>query len=490
MKIFNKRTNKIVTDGAETLYKAVSSTLGPKGHNVLIRRYDGSLNVTHDGVTVANAVNPDGDDVYGVELIKQSANRMNDKTGDGTTTVTILTYELIKRLNRLTRFGKSPMVIKRELEELTPLLLDDVSARTLPVNKKKLAQVAEISSADESIGKLVSDVVWSVGASGSVLTEYAQSSKTTKDITTGMRISSGYASPHFISNKKSGEARIDDAPVLVFDGKINVFQDVLPIMGQLAEAGQSKLAIFCEEASNDVLANLVVNLQGGKFTSVVVEVPSHATSSLDDIAARTGAKVISVDGGMSLNRATMDMLGKARSVVSNQESTTIAGGYGDISKYIQTLDKKDDRTRQRIAAMEGRVAIIHVGGINETEIGERKDRIDDAILASQAALRSGIVAGGGSTLFSVSKWLKRTGTQGAIRKALRAPYKKLLRNAAIRYRNIEDGECIDVFTNRKVLAIESGIVDPAEVTRGALETALSVAAISITAGTILDESEE
>lgn len=480
MKIIQDNAHKTILEGAKTLYDAVASTLGPKGRNVLIKTA-GGLTVTHDGVTVANAVNPEKNS-YGVDLIKQSSNRMNDETGDGTTTVTVLTYELIKGLAERIDNGESPMMLKRELEGITPSLLAEIDSRTIDVDKNKLRQVASISAANDEIGELVSNIVWEVGADGTVLTELSKSSKTESEITTGMKINSGYTSPYFVSNDKTGEARLDDTHVLVYDGKIASFQDIVPLMEKLANAGHNKLAIFCESASHEALANLVLNYQKGIFSSLVVEVPSHATVSLSDVAARTGATVISTSAGKKLTQAEVTDLGLASKVSATQLATTIAGGDGDVTEYIDSLDKTDPKTKVRIAAIEGRVAVIRVGGVNETEIEERKYRIDDAILASQAALRSGIVAGGGSTLYTIGA----SHDNKVITSALQAPYHKLLDNAGITKQDIQNGQCVDVFTERVVDAVDAGIIDPAEVTKNALETALSVAAISITTGTILD----
>jgi len=276
MKTIYDNADKIVLEGAETLYKAVKTTLGPRGKNVLIRDGD-SLTITHDGVTVANAINPEDDSVYGVKLIKQASNKLNDEAGDGTTTVTVLAYHMIKELQQLSSGGINTMSIRKELEEVSELLIGAIKDKTTDVTPELLERVASISAADTEIGKLVAKVVGAVGADGAVVAEMTPSLKTTYELIDGCKLNYGFSSNNFITDEKQGTSNLDKPKVLVYNGKISSFQDLLPIMGKMADKTLNKLAIFCEEISDETLANLVLNKNKGVFISTVTQVPSYST---------------------------------------------------------------------------------------------------------------------------------------------------------------------------------------------------------------------
>jgi len=485
MKTIYSNADRTVLEGAETLYNAVKTTLGPRGKNVLIRNGD-DLTITHDGVTVANAINPDDDSVYGVKLIKQASNKMNDEAGDGTTTVTVLAYHILKELVELSANGVNAMSIRKELEEVSNRLVQAIKNRTIDVTQELLEHVTTISSADAEIGKLVADVVGAVGSDGMIVTELTPSLHTTFELIDGCRLPYGFTSAHFANEGKT-TATLDKPRILVYNGKISSFQDLLPLMNKLTNEQLNTLAIFCEEISTEALANLILNKTKGVFISSVTEIPVYSSVTLGDVAAVTGSHLIDRGAGVSLQDATVEHLGSAERVVASATDTSIIGASGDITEYKTTL-AEDERSEARIAILEGRAAIIKIGGVNETDIEEKNYRIEDAIMAAKAAVRGGVVAGGGTTLVAIANLLKDTPVQNAIKKALYMPYTILLENANIDYVEPVDSFVLNVTSGKSLPVLESGIIDPSEVTQQAVQTAISVASISVTTGVIIDST--
>ena len=501
MKTIYKDADKTVLEGAETLYNAVKTTLGPRGKNVLIRNAD-DLTITHDGVTVANAINPDDDSVYGVKLIKQASNKMNDEAGDGTTTVTVLAYHILKELqalsapkarnwlqaifNRNAISGINAMSIRKELEEVSGKLVQAIKDRTINVTQELLEHVTTISAADAEIGKLVAEVVGAVGSDGMIVTELTPSLSTTYELVDGCRLPYGFTSAHFANEGKT-TATLDKPLVLVYNGKISSFQDLLPIMNKLTDKQLNTLAIFCEEISTEALANLILNKSKGVFISSVTEIPVYSSVTLGDVAALTNSHLVDRGAGVSLQDATVEHLGSAERVVASATDTSIIGASGDITEYKTTL-ADDERSEARIAILEGRAAIIKIGGVNETDIEEKNYRIEDAIMAAKAAVRGGIVAGGGTTLVAIAQLLEDTPVQNALRKALYMPYTILLENANIDYVEPVENLVLNVTNGKSLPVLESGIIDPSEVTQQAVQTAISVASISVTTGVIIDST--
>ena len=484
MKTIYSNADKTVLEGAETLYNAVKTTLGPRGKNVLIRNGD-DLTITHDGVTVANAINPDDDSVYGVKLIKQASNKMNEDAGDGTTTVTVLAYHILKELIELSNSGVNAMSIRKELEEVSEKLVEAIKDKTIDVTQELLEHVTTISAADAKIGKLVADVVGAVGADGMVVTELTPSMHTEYELVDGCRLPYGFISSHF-ANEGKNTATLERPLVLVYNGKIASFQDLLPIMELIAQANLNTLAIFCEEISTEALANLILNKKKGVFISSVTEVPKYSTVTLEDIAALTGSKVVDRNAGTSMKEATLEHLGNVERVVASPTETSIIGG-ADLTEYKKSISD-DERAEGRIAILEGRAAIIKIGGINETDIEEKNYRIEDAIMAAKAAVRGGVVAGGGTTLVAIANTLEDTPVQNALRKALYMPYTILLENAGIDYVEPTENFVLNVTNGESLPVLESGIIDPSEVTQQAVQTAISVASISVTTGAIIDST--
>ena len=485
MKTIYKDADKTVLGGAETLYNAVKTTLGPRGKNVLIRNAD-DLTITHDGVTVANAINPDDDSVYGVKLIKQASNKMNDEAGDGTTTVTVLAYHILKELVELSAGGVNAMSIRKELEEVSDKLVQAIKDRTIDVTQELLEHVTTISAADAEIGKLVAEVVGAVGSDGMIVTELTPSLSTTYELIDGCRLPYGFTSAHFANEGKT-TATLDKPHVLVYNGKISSFQDLLPLMNKLADKQLNTLAIFCEEISTEALANLILNKSKGVFISSVTEIPVYSSVTLGDVAALTNSHLIDRGAGVSLQDATVEHLGSAERVVASATDTSIIGASGDITEYKTTL-ADDERSEARIAILEGRAAIIKIGGVNETDIEEKNYRIEDAIMAAKAAVRGGIVAGGGTTLVAIAQLLEDTPVQNALKKALYMPYTILLENADIDYVEPVENLVLNVTNGKSLPVLESGIIDPSEVTQQAVQTAISVASISVTTGVIIDST--
>lgn len=481
MKVRTQEVDRLVLDGAELLYNAVRTTLGPRGRNVLINYSNGSFTVTHDGVTVAEAVNPLNEKKYGAKLIRDAASKMKDDVGDGTTTTTILAYHILKGVSGM----RNPMKVSDELQSIGSRLVSEIATHQVHITKKRLLQVATISSRSDEYGRIVKDVVSQVGKNGIVELELA--SDTSYEIKNGAVIGSGYANQYFVNNSQGTEARLEHPKVLVVQEKINSITEIINTLNQMGERGEMKLYIFAHDVSLQTMAALVMNREKSNFETVVVELPEYATVTLDDIAALTGAQVVG-GAGVPLRSLDYTHLGDCERISSTSTETLIVSNR-DMTNYIGSI-KGSWKSDKRIAALTGNIAVIKVGGVSEADRKERRDRIEDAVCATKAALGGGVVPGGGITLLNVSSTIGRTKVERIVKHALQQVHIEILRNAGLRKRRSYDkGRGIDVMTNKEVNMLERGIIDPLKVTQEAVTIALSVVSVAITAGAVIDMEE-
>jgi chaperonin GroEL len=516
-----------VLGGAQVLYDAVKTTMGPKGRNVIISKSYGNPTVTHDGVTVAKGVEiADVDDEtlgykVGAELIKQAANKMNDVAGDGTTTVTVLTYHILSEANKLIAAGHNPMLLRKGLEAASQDALAHLNTLSEDILDKKgrIAEVATISAGDPEIGKLIADVMDKVGKDGVVTVEEGQGLALESEVVEGFTMDRGYVSPYMVTDTTRMEAVYEKPAILITDQKISSIQDFLPMLEKLAAAGKKDLVLIAEDVEAEALGTLILNKLKGVFNTVAVKAPSFGDRRkeiLQDLAILTGGEVISEEVGVTFENADMSVVGTARKViVTNGETTIIEGGgkpaaikarIDQINKQIEVASSEYDKENleKRRAALEGKVAVIKVGGATETEIEEKKFRVDDAVAAVKAAMDEGIVPGGGVTLINLAKQITATGTDSAaagamiLVSALEQPFRILLSNAGLnadewlpQVKSGKVGMGIDVNNPSKLIDLKaSGIVDPARVTKEALQNAVSIAGTAMTMGALVAEVPE
>jgi chaperonin GroEL len=511
-----------VLGGAKQLYDAVKVTMGPKGRNVIISKSYGNPTVTHDGVTVAKAVDlPEKDDEtlgysVGAELVKQAANKMNDVAGDGTTTVTVLTYHILNEANKLIAAGHNPMDLRRELEaagEAAVKELDKVR-EDITAKQDKVAEIATISAGDKKIGEMIADVIGQVGKDGVVTVEEGRGLQMESEVVEGFNMDRGFVSPYMVTDQKRMEAVYDKPLILVTDQKISSIQNFLPILEKAAQAGKKDLVIIAEDLEGEALGTLVLNKLKGVFNALAIKAPAFGDrrkAVLEDIATLTGATVISEERGFTFENADLSMLGTARKVISDKDSTTIiegAGKPGEIKSRIEqiaaqaenaTSEYDKENLEKRMAALGGKVAVIKVGGASETEIEEKKFRVDDAVAAAKAALDGGIVPGGGVTLVNIANKLKGkdVGTQ-LLKNALRQPFLHLMDNAGqngeVKLAEVlaaKPGQGFDVQNPDKLVdVVESGIIDPARVTLEAIQSSVSISGTGMTMGALVVEIPE
>lgn len=512
-----------VLAGAEILYNAVKTTMGPKGRNVVIDKSYGAPTVTHDGVTVAKGVEiEDKDDEtlgykVGAELIKQAASKMNDVAGDGTTTVTVLTYHILYEANKLIAAGHNPMLLRKGLEAATHDVLKrlDGMREDIKANKKRVAEVATISAADAGIGNLIATVIDSVGKDGVVTVEEGQSLELESEVVEGFTFDRGFVSPYMVSDAARMEAVLEKPSILITDKKISSMQEFLPVLEQLAQAGKKDLLIIAEDIEGEVLGTLILNKLKGVLNVVAVKAPAFGDRRkeiLQDIATLTGGTVVSEDQAMSFESVDTDVAGSARKVIVTQDETTIIEGAGSKSAVKERIAQivaqaehasseydKENYDKRR-AALQGKVAVIKVGGATETEIEEKKFRVDDAVAAVKAALDEGIVPGGGVTLVTLASSIAddTTTAQGAgaslLKQALVQPFLQLMANAGLngsalldKVENAKAGQGVDVNTGKVVDLKAQGIVDPARVTKEAIQNASSIAGTAMTMGALVVE---
>jgi chaperonin GroEL len=528
---YDDDARKRVLAGAEILYNAVKTTMGPKGRNVVISKSYGAPTVTHDGVTVAKGVEiGDADDEtlgykVGAELIKQAASKMNDVAGDGTTTVTVLTYHILNEANKLIAAGHNPMLLRKGLEAAAQDVVAKLDGLREDIQGKKtrIAEVATISAGDKEIGDLIAEVMDAIGREGVVTVEEGQGLALEKEVVEGFTFDKGFVSPYMVTDTARMEAVYTKPAVVITDQKISSIQEFLPLLEKLAQAGKKDLVVVAEDVDGEALGTLILNRLKGVFNTVAIKAPSYGDRRkdiLDDLAVLTGATVISPERGHTFENADLTLVGSARKVIVGKDSTTViegAGSAADVAARIKQINAQIDaatseyereQLEQRRAALSGKVAVIKVGGATETEIEEKKFRVDDAVAAVKAALAEGIVPGGGVTLINLiptATVVAKTDDEATVSagkfilyRALEQPFRILLTNAGLnpdewlpQVRAAKPGHGVDVNNPTKLVDLKaSGVVDPARVTKEALLNAVSIAGTSMTMGALVVEVPE
>ncbi|MHB1319213.1 MAG: chaperonin GroEL, partial [Anaerolineae bacterium] len=502
-------------------------TLGPKGRNVALDKKWGSPTITHDGVTVAKEIElKDPFENMGAQLLKEAATKTNDIAGDGTTTATLLAHVLIEEGMKNVAAGANPMLLKRGILAAADKVAAAIAETSIEVNTKaNIANVASISAQDRQIGELIADVMDKVGKDGVITVEESKGLEFETEYVEGMQFDRGYISAYFVTNPETMEAVIEDAYILIHDKKISAAQDLVPILEKLVQRGARNLVIIAEDIDGEALATLVVNKLRGLLTALAVKAPGFGDrrkAMLEDIATLTGATVITEEQGRKLDSATLNDLGRADKVITTKDDTTIVGGHGDdrlIQGRIEQIKSETERStsdydreklQERLAKLAGGVAIIRVGAATETELKEKKHRVEDALSATRAAVEEGIVPGGGVALVNAVAALdgmemtypdEQTGVT-ILRKALLAPIRRISENAgedgAVILANVRRSQAehnnlhmgFDVMTGEYVDMLEAGIIDPAKVTKGALLNAASVAAMVLSTEALITDIPE
>ena len=516
-----------VLGGAKSLYDAVKVTYGPKGRNVVIAKGYGGPTVTHDGVTVAEAIDlPENDDEtlgykVGAELIKQAASKLNKAAGDGTTTVTVLTYNILKEANRLIAAGHNPMELRKGIEAAGAEVVAKLGtlAESIEGKKERVAEVATISAGDAGIGTLIADVIEKVGKDGVVTVEASQGLELEAEVVEGFTLDRGFVSQFFVTDVNRQEAVYEKPAIVITDKKISSVQEFLPMLEKLAQAGKKDVVLIADEVEGEALSILVLNKLKGVFNTVAVKAPAFGDRRkeiLQDIATLTGATVVSDDQALSFETVGLEVVGSARKVIVGKDETTIIEGTGkqeDVSARTaqifaqaenSTSEYDKEQLEKRAAALSGKVAVIKVGGATETEIDEKKFRVDDAVAATKAALADGIVAGGGVTLANLSEEVEISATDPLVegkqilKTALRRPFYELMINAGLNpdeywpQVRAKKGFGVDVNAPEKGLADlkKIGVIDPARVTREAVQNAVSIASTAATMGALVVDVPE
>lgn len=517
-----------VLGGAKALYDAVKVTYGPKGRNVVIAKGYGGPTVTHDGVTVAESVElPENDDQtlgykVGAELIKQAASKLNKVAGDGTTTVTVLTYNILKEANRLIAAGHNPMELRKGIEAAGSEVIAqlDKLAESIEGKTDRVAEVATISAGDEQIGKLIAGVIEKVGKDGVVTVEAGQGLELESEVVEGFSLDRGWASPFFVTDAGRQEAVYEKPAIVITDKKISNVSEILPLIEKLAAAGKKDVVIFADEVEGEALSILILNKLKGVLNTVAVKAPDFGDrrkEKLQDIATLTAGVVISEDQGLTFENVDLNVVGSARKVIVGKDSTTIIEGAGKASdvksRITQIVAQADNASSEydkeqyekRAAALSGKVAVIKVGGATETEIDEKKFRVDDAVAATKAALAEGIVAGGGVTLVNLAASIKADGADSIsagrqiLKQALRVPFTLITANAGLNSEALlaqveaaKAGQGVDVNNPDKGLVDvkKVGVIDPVKVTKEAVQNAVSIASTAATMGALVVDIPE
>ena len=525
---FSEEARRHLLAGVKAVAEAVVTTLGPKGRNVALDRKFGAPTITHDGVTVAKEIELENPfENMGAQLLKEAASKTNDIAGDGTTTSTLLAHAIVTDGMKNLAAGANPMMLKRGIEAATKAISEEIKKHAIKINNKDgIANVASVSAQDREIGNLIADVFDKVGNDGVITVEDSQGLQFETEYVEGMQFDRGYLSAYFVTAPESMEAIIEDAQILIYDKKISVAQDMVPLLEKLVQTGKRNLVIISEDVDGEALATLVLNKLRGMLNVLAVKAPGFGDrrkAMLQDIAILTGATVISEEVGRKLESATMEDLGKAEKVVSDKDNTTIIGGKGDpkriasrveeirVEKENSTSDYDKEKLDERLAKLAGGVAIIRVGAATETELKEKKHRVEDAVSATRAAIEEGIVPGGGVALLNARSVLDKlkvgddedakVGVQ-IVRRALEMPMRRIAGNAGQDGSVIVDGVLrkqaelknknigFDVLAEEFVDMVESGWIDPAKVTRGALENAASIAAMILTTEALITDKPE
>jgi len=530
--VFSEDARRKLKNGMNTVANAVSATLGPKGRNVAVDRKFGSPTITHDGVSVAKEIElEDPFENMGAQLLKEAASKTNDIAGDGTTTSTVLAHAIVNEGLRALEAGYNPMLLKNGISLATDTVVEELRKMSVKIDtKEEIASVATNSAADEEIGGLIADVMDKVGKDGVITVEESKSLQFETEFVEGMQFDRGYLSAYFITATDKMEAVISEPYILINEKKISAAQDIVPILEKLVQIGKRELVIIAEDIDGEALATLVLNKLRGMLNVLAVKAPGFGDrrkAMLEDLAKLTGGTVIAEETGRKLETATLQDLGRAEKVVSDKENTTIVGGKGkksDIEGRIKeirteidksTSDYDKEKLQERLAKLSGGVAIIRVGAATETEMKEKKHRVEDALSAARAAVEEGIVPGGEISLINASVKLDKLAKEysdddneeirvgiNIIKKALEAPIRKLAANAgqdgsviidtvrrtAIEKKNKNIG--YNVLTGKYVDMIQEGIIDPVKVVRGALENASSIAAMILTTDVLITDLPE
>ena len=518
---FDAEARQKILAGVEKLSNAVTSTLGPSGRNVILDKKFGSPQITKDGVTVAKEIElPDPFENMGAQMVKEVASKTNDVAGDGTTTATLLAESIYREgLKNLTA-GANAMALKRGIDKATAAVVDAIAKQSKKVKTAdEIAQVATLSAnGDEEIGKMISEAMDKVGKEGTITVEEAKTLESSLDVVEGMQFDKGYLSPYFVTNPDAMECELEDPFILLFEKKISGLQDMLPLLQQVAKSGRP-LMIIAEDVEGEALATLVVNKLRGTFSVCAVKAPGFGDrrkAILEDIAILTGGKLISEDIGIKLENVTIDMLGRAKKVVVDKDNTTVVEGLGksaDIKARVEQLKRQIEETtsdydreklQERLAKLAGGVALIKVGAATEAAMKEKKDRVDDALHATRAAVEEGIVAGGGVAYLRAQKAIEALKLDGdeavgasIIARAIEAPLRKLVNNAgqeaALVIANVKKAtgtNGYNVRTGEYADMLKAGIVDPAKVTRSALQNAASIAGLLLTTDCMVTDIPE
>lgn len=518
--LYNEEARAALLRGVDQLADAVKITLGPKGRNVVLDKKYGAPNIVNDGVSIAREIElKDPFENMGAQLVKEVATKTNDVAGDGTTTATLLAQSMIHEGMRNVAAGANPMVLKKGIEKAVSVLVDEIKKKSVPVDTKdKIAQVASISSADTTIGGLIADAMEKVGNDGVITVEDSKTMGTSLKVVEGMQFDRGYLSPYMVSDADKMECIMNDPYVLITDKKIPVIQDILPVLEKVVQSGK-ELLIIAEDVEGEALATLVVNRLRGTFKCAAVKAPGFGDrrkAMLEDIAILTGAQVISEDMGRKLDSVTLDDLGSAHQIRITKENTTIVGGAGDKAaiasrveqireQYKEATSQFDkDKLQERLAKMSGGVAVIEVGAATEVEMKDKRLRIEDALNATRAAVEEGIVAGGGTTLIDIQDKLDSIKAEGdvktgvnLVRYAIEAPLRQIADNAGVegaivaaKVREAGNGIGYNAAEDKYEDMIAAGIVDPAKVTRSALQNAASIAALVLTTEAIVGDDPD
>jgi len=518
---FNEEARRGLERGMNVLADAVKVTLGPRGRNVVLEKKWGAPTITNDGVSIAKEI--ELDDPYekiGAELVKEVAKKTDDVAGDGTTTATVLAQALVREGLRNVAAGSNPMALKRGIEKAVIAVTDELSKMAKNVEtKEQIAATASISAADATIGEMIAEAMDKVGKEGVITVEESNTFGLELELTEGMRFDKGYISPYFVTDTDRMETVLEDAYILIANSKITNIKDMLPILEKVMQSGKP-LAIIAEDVEGEALATLVVNKIRGTFRSVAVKAPGFGDrrkAMLQDIAILTGAQVVSEEVGLKLEATTMDLLGRARKIVVTKDETTIVEGAGDaeqiagrVAQIRAEIEKSDsdydrEKLQERLAKLAGGVAVIKAGAATEVELKERKHRIEDAVRNAKAAVEEGIVAGGGVALLQAAKVafakLKLTGDEATgariVELAVEAPLKQIAINAGMeggvvveKVSHLESGFGLNAATGEYVDMIKAGIIDPAKVTRSALQNAASIAALFLTTEAVIADKPE
>lgn len=518
--LFNEEARKKLEKGVDTLANAVKVTLGPRGRNVVLEKSFGSPLITNDGVSIAKEI--ELEDIFenmGAQLVKEVATKANDVAGDGTTTATVLAQAMVKEGLKQISAGSNPMFVKRGIEKATKEAIRHLKERAKKIDgNEEIAQVASISAADETIGSLIAEAMDKVGENGVITVEEAKSLETTLEVVEGMQFDKGYVSPYMVTDTERMEATLDNPFILLTDKKISVMKDLLPILEEVVQSGRP-LLVVADDIEGEALTTLVVNKLRGTLNVVAVKAPAFGDrrkAMLEDIAVLTGAEVVSEEKGMKLEEMSSAILGSAKKVKVTKDNTVIVDGAGNdellsarvgqIKKQVEesTSDYDKEKLQERLAKLSGGVAVIKVGAATETEMKEKKLRIEDALNATRAAVEEGIVPGGGSILVEIAKAMEDYTLEGEegvgveiVKKALLSPLRQIAENAGLdggvvveKVKTSEEGIGFDAAKEVYVDMVKAGIIDPAKVTRSAIQNSASVSALLLTTEVVVANKKE